>query len=36
MHEPGCEVMAAVKDGRVHPDRYDSYVRLRIGDEDEF
>ncbi len=35
MHEPGCEVMAAVEDGRVHPERYDSYVRLRIGEEDE-
>lgn len=35
MHEPGCEVMAAVKDGRVHPERYDSYVRLRIGEEDD-
>ena len=36
MHEPGCEVMAAVEDGRVRPDRYDSYVRLRVGEEDEF
>ena len=35
MHEPGCEVMAAVEDGRVHPERYDSYVRLRIGEEDD-
>lgn len=35
MHEPGCEVMAAVEDGRVHPARYDSYVRLREGEEDD-
>ncbi|MCA9973527.1 MAG: ribosome small subunit-dependent GTPase A [Anaerolineales bacterium] len=28
-HEPGCAVRAAVKDGRIHPDRYDSYLRLR-------
>ena len=35
MHEPGCEVMAAVEDGRVHPERYDLYVRLRIGEEDD-
>jgi len=35
MHEPGCEVMAAVEDGRVHPERYDSYMRLRIGEEED-
>jgi ribosome biogenesis GTPase len=34
MHEPGCAVQAAVDDGRVHPERYDSYVRLRLGEED--
>ena len=28
-HEPGCAVMAAVEDGRIHPHRYDSYLRLR-------
>ena len=28
-HEPGCAVLAAVKDGRIHPDRYQSYLRLR-------
>lgn len=28
-HEPGCAVMAAVEDGRIHPQRYDSYLRLR-------
>jgi ribosome biogenesis GTPase len=36
MHEPGCAVMAAVDNGRIHPARYDSYVRLRIGEEDDF
>jgi ribosome biogenesis GTPase len=36
MHEPGCAVMAAVDAGSIHPERYDSYVRLRIGEEDEF
>ncbi len=35
MHEPGCEVMAAVADGRVHPERYNSYVRLRVGEEED-
>ncbi|WP_420628997.1 ribosome small subunit-dependent GTPase A [Candidatus Leptofilum sp.] len=28
-HEPGCEVLAAVADGRIHPNRYNSYLRLR-------
>ncbi len=32
-HEPGCAVIAAVKDGRVHRERYDSYLRLRAGKE---
>jgi ribosome biogenesis GTPase / thiamine phosphate phosphatase len=30
-HEPGCAVIQAVKDGRVHPLRYESYLRLRYG-----
>lgn len=30
--EPGCAVVKAVEDGRVHADRYESYVRLRFGD----
>jgi ribosome biogenesis GTPase len=34
IHEPGCAVQAAVEEGRVHPERYDSYVRLRQGEED--
>lgn len=28
-HEPKCAVLAAVKDGRVSNQRYDSYLRLR-------
>ncbi len=28
-HEPGCAVLKALKDGRVSPHRYDSYLRLR-------
>jgi ribosome biogenesis GTPase len=28
-HEPGCAVKAALKDGRIHPARYESYLRLR-------
>jgi ribosome biogenesis GTPase len=31
--EPGCAVIAAVKAGTVHPQRYDSYLRLRAGEE---
>ncbi|HRJ55045.1 MAG TPA: ribosome small subunit-dependent GTPase A [Anaerolineales bacterium] len=32
-HEPGCAVLAALKDGKIHKERYDSYVRLRSGNE---
>lgn len=28
-HEPNCAVRAAVADGRVSPERYESYLRLR-------
>jgi ribosome biogenesis GTPase len=34
IHEPGCAVMKAVEDGRVHFERYDSYVRMRLGEEE--
>lgn len=32
--EPGCAVRRAVEDGRVSPERYQSYLRLRYGDEE--
>lgn len=32
-HEPGCAVQAALKDGRITPQRYDSYLRLRAEHE---
>ncbi len=32
-HEPGCAVRKAVQEGKVHPERYDSYLRLRAGQE---
>lgn len=35
MHEPGCAVMQAVEDGEIHPNRYESYVRMRLGEEEE-
>ena len=31
--EPGCAVVAAVKDGEIHPERYESYLRLRFDNE---
>jgi ribosome biogenesis GTPase / thiamine phosphate phosphatase len=30
-HEPGCAVLAALKAGKIHPERYESYLRLRAG-----
>ena len=32
--EPGCAVIQAVNEGKVTPERYDSYLRLRYGDEE--
>jgi ribosome biogenesis GTPase len=32
IHEPDCAVIAAVEAGKINPDRYDSYCRLRLGD----
>jgi ribosome biogenesis GTPase len=31
--EPDCAVQEAVKSGKVRPERYDSYLRLRAGEE---
>lgn len=33
IHEPGCAVLAALERGEVHPQRYESYLRLRAGEE---
>jgi len=33
-NEPGCAVTAAVESGQVSPQRYESYLRLRFGEED--
>jgi ribosome biogenesis GTPase / thiamine phosphate phosphatase len=30
-HEPGCAVLAGIETGKVHPQRYESYLRLRDG-----
>jgi ribosome biogenesis GTPase len=32
LHEPGCAVKNAVARGEVHPERYESYVRMRLGE----
>lgn len=34
-HEPGCAVTEAVEAGRVSPERYDSYLRIREAAESE-
>ncbi len=34
LHEPGCAVKAAVEEGKIHFERYESYIRLRMGDEE--
>ncbi len=33
-NEPGCAVRAAVEEGKVSPERYESYLRLRFGEEE--
>jgi ribosome biogenesis GTPase len=33
VNEPGCAVVAAVESGGIHPERYESYLRLRFDDE---
>ena len=33
-HEPGCAIIGAVEDGRISPQRYDSYLRLRTEHEE--
>jgi ribosome biogenesis GTPase len=33
-HEPGCAVQAALGRGEVNPDRYASYVRMRLGQDE--
>lgn len=32
VHEPGCAVRKAVESGKLHPQRYESYLRLRFED----
>lgn len=35
LHEPDCAVLAALEEGAIHPERYESYVRMRTGDESD-
>ena len=30
-HEPGCEVIKALHEGRIHPSRYDNYLSIFYG-----
>ena len=34
LHEPGCAVLQAVEQGEIQPERYESYRRLRLGEEE--
>jgi ribosome biogenesis GTPase / thiamine phosphate phosphatase len=34
IHEPGCAVKEAVEENRIDLERYESYVRLRLGEEE--
>ncbi len=34
VHEPGCAVLSAVELGEIHPRRYQSYLRIRFGDDE--
>jgi ribosome biogenesis GTPase len=36
LHEPGCAVLQAIKQGNVSPERYDSYLRLREELEEQY
>jgi ribosome biogenesis GTPase len=33
LHEPGCAVIAAVESDKIHPQRYESYLRMRFEEE---
>lgn len=32
-HEPDCAILTALKENKIHQARYDSYIRLRAGQE---
>jgi ribosome biogenesis GTPase len=35
IHEPGCAILEAVEKGKISPERYDSYLRIRSGEEEK-
>jgi ribosome biogenesis GTPase len=35
VHEPGCAVLQALEEQKIHPSRYQSYLKMRFGDEDD-
>ncbi len=35
LHEPGCAVKDAVERDLINPERYESYLRIRYGDDNE-
>lgn len=34
-HEPGCAVIEAIKKKKIHPERYESYLRMREVEEEK-
>jgi ribosome biogenesis GTPase len=36
VNEPGCAIKAGVTNGEIHYERYESYLRLRFGEVDEW
>lgn len=36
VHEPGCAVLQGVAEGEIHPLRYQSYLRMRYGDDESY
>jgi len=35
VHEPGCAIRRAVESGEIHLERYQSYLKMRFGEQDE-
>jgi ribosome biogenesis GTPase len=35
IHEPGCAIKDAVENGIISPERYDSYLRIRLGETED-
>ncbi len=35
VHEPGCAVLQALEEEKIYPSRYQSYLRMRFGDQED-